>query len=309
MYKISDKEYRSRSKRWQVLTVKTMAASTSLMMGRERRQEIRRRLIRSWCLHSPSPGDPDINSLLVKIIMLAANVASSNTINNFRSKSCFYIWGNLHCQQLLHQSVPCKCAGPAPGQNTDADADLLLNLLLQVTDWQYYWMPHFLFWLQITVPVAGSHKSEAAHHTPGRHVISNLHHCALRCLLHASPWRSLHCVLLPCGHHHTLSPRAQGDGCQCHDSNIWNFQDRLGTSKIIAALLLLSGVVLVCKPPFLFHSLSHKARMSVSISRNATSRIYLQTLWPGCWVWPLLCWINIGSGVLLLRRCHECRRL
>ena len=41
-------------------------------------------------------------------------------------------------------------------------------------------------------------------------------------------------------------------------------QDRLGTGKIIAALLLLSGVVLVCKPPFLFHSLSHKERMTVS---------------------------------------------
>jgi len=39
-------------------------------------------------------------------------------------------------------------------------------------------------------------------------------------------------------------------------------KDRLGTGKIIAALLLLSGVVLVCKPPFLFHSLSHKERMS-----------------------------------------------
>jgi len=39
-------------------------------------------------------------------------------------------------------------------------------------------------------------------------------------------------------------------------------KDRLGTGKIIAALLLLSGVVLVCKPPFLFHSYSHKARMT-----------------------------------------------
>jgi len=39
-------------------------------------------------------------------------------------------------------------------------------------------------------------------------------------------------------------------------------KDRLGTGKIVASLLLLSGVVLVCKPPFLFHSYSHKELMT-----------------------------------------------
>jgi len=39
-------------------------------------------------------------------------------------------------------------------------------------------------------------------------------------------------------------------------------KDRLSTGKVIAALLLLSGVVLVCKPPFLFNSYSPKARMT-----------------------------------------------
>lgn len=39
-------------------------------------------------------------------------------------------------------------------------------------------------------------------------------------------------------------------------------KDRLGPGKIIAGVLLLSGVVLVCKPPFLFHSYSHKQWMT-----------------------------------------------
>ena len=39
----------------------------------------------------------------------------------------------------------------------------------------------------------------------------------------------------------------------CHTPPV---RDRLGPAKITAGLLLLGGVVLVCRPPFLFHNVS-----------------------------------------------------
>ena len=53
-------------------------------------------------------------------------------IEMFRSWPRICCWRIVHRQQLCDKSVPRECAGPAPGQNSDADADLLLNMLLQV---------------------------------------------------------------------------------------------------------------------------------------------------------------------------------
>ena len=50
----------------------------------------------------------------------------------FRSWPRICLWRIVHRQQLSDKSVPRECAGPAPGQNSDADADLFLNMLLQV---------------------------------------------------------------------------------------------------------------------------------------------------------------------------------
>ena len=50
----------------------------------------------------------------------------------FRSWPLICCWRIVHSQQLCDKSVACECAGPAPGQNSDADADLFLNMLLQV---------------------------------------------------------------------------------------------------------------------------------------------------------------------------------
>ena len=122
--------------------------------------------------------------------------------------------------------------------------------------------------MQRSVPVTRAEQSEDADRAAGRHVLPDLHHCPVRRVLHASPGRPLHRVLLPRGHHHPLRHRAQGDNIvmkMIHNYLTSFLQDRLGTGKIIAALLLLSGVVLVCKPPFLFHSYSHKELMTVSI--------------------------------------------
>jgi len=53
-------------------------------------------------------------------------------------------------------------------------------------------------------------------------------------------------------------------------------KDRLSTGKVLAGLLLLCGVVLVCKPPFLFNSNSQKARMTVRKNHITTSESYNQ---------------------------------
>ena len=50
----------------------------------------------------------------------------------FRSWPRICCWRIVHRQQLCDKSDGRECAGPAPGQNPDADADLLLNMLLQV---------------------------------------------------------------------------------------------------------------------------------------------------------------------------------
>ena len=50
----------------------------------------------------------------------------------FRSWPRICCWRIVHRQQLCDKTDGRECAGPAPGQNSDADADLLLNMLLQV---------------------------------------------------------------------------------------------------------------------------------------------------------------------------------
>ena len=53
-------------------------------------------------------------------------------IEMFRSWPRICCWRIVHRQQLCDKSDGRECAGPAPGQNPDADADLLLNMLLPV---------------------------------------------------------------------------------------------------------------------------------------------------------------------------------
>ena len=90
---------------------------------------------------------------------------------------------------------------------------------------------------------------------PGADVLADLRDGAGGGVLHAGAGRALHRVLLPRGHHPPLRRGAAGQvgpRVACHASHSTD-RDSLGPAKIAGGLLLLGGVVLVCRPPFLFH--------------------------------------------------------
>ena len=47
-------------------------------------------------------------------------------------------------------------------------------------------------------------------------------------------------------------------------------KDRINSSKVVTCLLLVTGVVLVSRPPFLFHSYSYKTIMEVTFYKINT---------------------------------------
>ena len=229
-----------------------MAASTPVTTvtragERWRRQKADRsalgmgRLTKSSSLNQ-SPGIQDTNSSLVSRKTWCESEKNSYKYSLSGLSLAFLSGGIFTANNFLinqfHVSVP----------------DLLLvrtlmQMLIYSSICYYRWIGqisglfHLLtFLLQGSVPVTRAEQSEDADRAAGRHVLPDLHHGPVRRLLHASPGRPLHRVLLPRGHHHPLRHRAQGD---YHSERIIILRVHLRIGLAQARLLLLSCSSLV----------------------------------------------------------------
>ena len=155
------------------------------------------------------------------------------------------------------------------------------------------------------------HQEAGADPGAGPHLLPLLHALPRRRDPDASPWRPLHYLLCPRAHSHPGEDCSQGIwDIHINLCSIWNIQlskERINAAKVATCLLLVTGVVLVCRPPFLFHSNSYKSIIEVKLELIIHKNMKWFLL--GWGVQALWYWSDSDPCCHSLWCYHECRHL